>query len=303
VTRLLLILALIVFTTGWGRSGELVVATYNVANYTLADRHIDGAFLPEYPKPEREKTALRQVIKEVGADVWALQEIGGEDFLRELQRDLRHEGADYPETVVLDAADGKRKLAVLSRLPLTRVERHTDLDFKYFEGREVVKRGMLEVAVETPLGEITIFVVHLKSRWTEREDDPQAVQRRGREATAARDRILERFPDPATARFIVAGDLNEGPLHRPLRAFTQIGDRPIATAIPAQDSRGETWTHFYRRNDEYSRVDFVLLSLPLQSRVIGRQGIIPDSPAVSQASDHRPVVVRLNVAPSGSGEQ
>lgn len=277
----------------------VVVATYNVANYTLTNRQIEGAFLTAYPKPEREKTALRQVMRDVDADLWALQEIGGEDFLRELQRDLRHEGLDYPHAVVLDAADEDRKVAVLSRLPLTRIERHTDLDFKYFEGRQLVKRGMLEVAFASPMGEVTVFVVHLKSRRTERSDDPSATLRRGREATAARDRILERFPEPTEARFIVAGDFNEGPLHRPLRAFTAINDRPISQAVPAFDSREETWTHLYRRNDEYSRVDFVMVSAPLEGRVVGGQGVIPDHAAVLQASDHRPVVVTLDLAADG----
>jgi len=279
---------------------SVVVGTYNVANYTLTDRQIEGAFLTAYPKPEREKTALRQVMREINADLWALQEMGGEDFLRELQRDLRHAGLDYPEAVVLAAADADRQVAVLSRLPLTRIVRHTDLDFKYFEGRQVVKRGMLEVAFDSPLGEITVFVVHLKSRWTERSDDPQAALRRGREATAARDRILERFPEPTTAHFMVAGDFNAGPLHRPLRAFTAINDRPISRAVSAQDSRGETWTHFYRRNDEYSRVDFLMVSRPLESRVIGGSARIPDSPPVLQASDHRPVVMTLNLSPPGA---
>ncbi len=286
---------LLLFGAVGGRAETLVLATYNVANYTLTDRQIEGAFLTAYPKPEREKTALREVMRRVDADVWALQEIGGEEFLRELQRDLRHEGTDFPEAVVLEAADPDRKVAVLSRRPLTRVVRHTDLDFRYFEGRQLVKRGMLEVAFASPMGEVALFVVHLKSRWTERRDDPQAALRRGREATAARDRILERFPEPGQARFIIAGDFNEGPLHRPLRAFSRINDRPISRAVPAVDSRGETWTHFYRRNDEYSRVDYIMLSAPLQPRVIGGRGEIPDAPMVLRAGDHRPVVVRLNL--------
>jgi endonuclease/exonuclease/phosphatase family metal-dependent hydrolase len=279
-------------------ANTLTLATYNVANYTLTDRQIEGAWLPNYPKPEREKTALRRVIHEIDADVLALQEVGGEDFLRELQRDLRREGLAYDEAVVLTAVDEQRKVAVLSRLPLVSVGRHDDLHFKYFDDRERVKRGMLEVVVETPMGEVTLFIVHLKSRRTEREDDPQAKLRRGREATAARDRILEKFPPPDRAPFVILGDFNEGPLGRPLRAFTRIGDWRISRAVPAVDSRDETWTHFYRRNDEYTRVDYILVSAPLWPRVREGRATIPDSPDVLQASDHRPVVLRLDVSPA-----
>ena len=269
----------------------VTLATYNLANYNLTDRQIEGAFLASYPKPEKEKTALRQVIHEMDADVLALQEIGGEDFLRELQRDLRQEGLNYPEAIVMSGVDEQRKVAVLSRIPLTSVRRHSDLDFKYFEGRELVKRGMLEVRFDTMAREVALFVVHFKSRLTERRDDPQAKLRRGKEATAARDRILELFPEVETARFIVAGDFNEGPLHRPVRAISRIGARPISTLVSAEDSRGETWTHRYWRNDEYSRVDFVMVSAPLVAAIKNGKGVIPDAPKVLDASDHRPVVV------------
>ena len=287
-TGLVALLATLVAT-----AEPVTVATYNLANYNLTDRQIEGAFLASYPKPENEKTALRKVLHLIDADVLALQEVGGDDFLRELQRDLRKEGLNYAESVVLNGVDDQRKVAVLSRIPLTQVRRHTDLDFKYFEGRELVKRGMLEVRFETASGEVALFVVHLKSRLTERRDDPEAQLRRGKEATAARDRILELFPEPQTSQFIIAGDFNEGTLQRPVRAFSKIGSRPISVLVPAEDSRGETWTHRYWRNDEYSRVNFVMVSAPLKEVVVGGKGIIPDDPIVMQASDHRPVVVNF----------
>ena len=274
----------------------LSIATYNVANYNLTDRQIEGAFMTQYPKPEREKSALRRVIRALDADVLALQEVGGEAFVRELRRDLRADGLDYAHAYVLEANDEARRVAVLSREPFTSIGRHTDLEFKYFEGRELVKRGMLEVRFATAAGELTLFVVHLKSRLTERRDDPAAELRRGREATAARDRILELFPEPATARFVIAGDFNEGPQGRPVRAFSERGPLEIARLVPAMDSRGETWTHLYRRNDEYSRVDFVMVSPPLQPMVRDGQGSILDGDLVLRASDHRPVKVVLDLA-------
>jgi endonuclease/exonuclease/phosphatase family metal-dependent hydrolase len=278
----------------------LTLATYNLANYNLTNRQIEGAFLASYPKPEAEKTALRRVLHDIDADILALQEIGGQEFLRELQRDLRREGLDYPEAVVLDAVDTQRKVGVLSRRPLTHIGRHTDLNFKYFSGREFVKRGMLEVRFDTRAGEVTLFVVHLKSRLTERRDDPGAALRRGREATAARDRVLSIFPEPQRSRFIIAGDFNEGPMHRPVRAFSRIAERPISYLLPAADSRGETWTHRYRRNDEYARVDFVMVSAPLISWVRDGAGVVRDDPTVLRASDHRPVVVTFDVPARGA---
>jgi endonuclease/exonuclease/phosphatase family metal-dependent hydrolase len=281
--------------TGWTAPASLTVATYNVQNYTATNRMVGEVYRPEYPKPEAEKAALRAVLRELDAEVLALQEVGGEAHLRELQRDLRREGLDYPYREVLVAADEVRCVAVLSRRPLARVERHEDLDFAYFGGRERVKRGMLEVEVATASGAVTIFVVHLKSRYTNRDDDPESARRRGAEATAARDRVLARFPEPgaADARFLVVGDFNDGPTSRAVRAFSRRGEREIAALLPAADSRGEAWTHHFKREDNYTRVDHVRVSAALRPWVLGDAARIADGAAVKAASDHRPVMVRL----------
>ena len=272
-------------------AAPITVATYNVENYTLADRMVEDMHRKEYPKPEAEKAALRAVIRQIDADVLALQEIGGEPFLNELQRDLKHDGMDYPYRAVLQADDQDRMIAVLSKQPLAAVKKHTDLTFKYFDGVSKVKRGLLEVHFATTGGEVALFVVHLKSRYTERPDDPNAALQRAGEATAIRDRVLTLFPEPATARFLIAGDFNDGHAGRPVRAMLERGKTTIAEWLPAADERGHLWTHFFRREDSYSRLDHILVSPGLWSQVRGQAGRIHDSPEVGQASDHRPVVV------------
>ncbi|MDF3058297.1 MAG: endonuclease [Rariglobus sp.] len=270
----------------------LIVATYNIENYTLADRTTaDGVYRKDYPKPEDEKAALRAVIRQIDADVLALQEVGGEDYVRELQRDLKSEGADYPHAVVLMAADTNRRVAVLSKRPFAGVTRHTDLRFKYFDGIETVRRGLLEVRVAGDAGEIALFVVHLKSRYTERPDDPNAALQRAGEAVAVRDRVLTVFPDPETARFLIMGDFNDGRTGRPVRAMLERGKTKIADWLPAADARGHVWSHFFQKEDSYSRVDHMLVSPGLWPRIKDAAGQIHDSPEVGLASDHRPVIV------------
>jgi endonuclease/exonuclease/phosphatase family metal-dependent hydrolase len=270
----------------------LTIATYNVENYTLANRMVRGTYRPDYPKPEDEKAALRRVIASVDADVWALQEMGGEDYVRELQRDLRREGRDYPHAAVLPAADDARRVAVLSRRPLSAVVGHDDLTCRYFDERVPVRRGLLEVRFATPGGELALFVVHFKSRFTERSDDPGAARLRGAEATAARDRVVARS-GAAGDYFVVAGDFNDGPRSRAVRAFERKGPRRLAYLLPVADSRGHAWTHHYRQEDAYTRVDHILVSPALRGRVGGGAGRIIDLPETATASDHRPVVVTL----------
>lgn len=277
----------------------LTVATYNVENYLVADRRVDGVFRPAFPKPEEEKAALRAAIRAVGADLLALQEMGTQPFLEELQRDLRSEGLDYPHAALVPAADAERHVALLSRLPLKSVHRHVRLPTREREGGRTVKRGVLEAVVATDRGDLSVFVLHLKSRRTEDPADPEGTKQRSAEAVAVRDLVLRRHPDPARALFLICGDVNDTPGSRPLRALRRRGDTTISVPLPARDSRGETWTHVYRREDTYSRIDYLLVSPALRPFVLAPGARILDLPAVARASDHRPVFVTFGLRPVG----
>lgn len=277
----------------------LVVGTYNVQNYTMANRRTDDGYRPGYPKPEAEKAALRAVIRRMDADVIALQEVGGPAFLAELRRDLASEGVVYPHGEAMLAADEARGLAVLSRVPLGAVRAHRDM-----AGRrrgsgeaEAVRRGLLQIEVPRTEGPVTLFVVHLKSRLGVDKDDPQAEDQRVAEAQAVRNRVLELFPDPASARFLVMGDFNDLPGSRALRAVESRGKTRVARWVDAADERGHRWTHAYPARALYSRFDHALVSPGLAGAVA--RAWIADWPEVAQASDHRPVLLELR---PGAGE-
>jgi len=278
-------------------SAVLTVATYNVENYTLADRLVDGVFHQAYPKPEREIAALRQVVAGLAPDVLAVQEMGPPAFLDDFRRELRQAGQNYPYAALLEAADADRHVAVLSRFPFKEVRRHAAVSITYFKAKAVVKRGVLEVVFATNEGDFSVFIVHLKSRHTERSDDPESAVQRALEAEAVRDLVLARYPDPAKGKFIICGDWNDTRDNRPVRALQRRGETVVGTVLPAADSRGETWTHFYRREDSYSRIDYFLVSAALQPFVADGRAAVWDGPGVAEASDHRPVFVRLSVEP------
>lgn len=275
------------------RAEMLTVATYNIENYGPADRMTDAGFRKDYPKPEGEKRVLRAVIRALNADILVLQEMGGQPYLDELRRDLKSEGLDYPHAALAAAADADRHLALLSRLPLKDVRTHTDLEFAYFGTRETVKRGLLEATVTTAAGDLTIFVLHLKSRFTERPDDPADTIRRAGEATAIRDAVLKKFPTPAAARFLILGDCNDSKASNALEHLQKRGKIEIAELLPVSDSRGDTWTYAYRREETYTRVDHILVSPGLRAAVQGGAAQIFDGAGVRAASDHRPVAVTL----------
>jgi endonuclease/exonuclease/phosphatase family metal-dependent hydrolase len=273
----------------------LTIATYNVENYGPADRMTEAGFRKDYPKPEAEKRALRGVLRALNADVLVLQEMGGLPHLEELRRDLKSDGLDYPFVALAVAVDADRHVAMLAKRRLSAVTTRTDLEFSYFGAREKVKRGLLEATIATAAGAITIFAVHLKSRFTDRPADPLSAMRRAGEATAIRDYVLKRFPDPREARFLILGDCNEGKNSRALGFLQKRGKTEIAIALPAADSRGEVWSYAYRKEETYSRVDHILVSRGLIGAVRDGVARIYDGTGVREASDHRPLIVELMV--------
>lgn len=280
----------------WAGDEVVRVASFNIRNYLCMDRRLEGTFRPGYPKPEAEKAAVRAVIREVDADVVCLQEIGPQPFLDELQHDLEREGTSYPHAVLLDGADPLRHIAVLSRLPFAAVVSHSDIDFDYLDRREVLKRGMLEVQFGSDDAAWRVFVLHLKSPLTEDRADPQAEERRVREARAARDRILERTRGEPGARYLIVGDLNAAPDARALRGLLRRGTIEVARLVPTADSRGETWTHLQARSERYERVDYLLPSPALVPAIRSGRAHVHDGPDALVGSDHRLLWIEIAVA-------
>lgn len=262
------VLAALLLGSGFLRaapSGEraIRVATYNVRNYLSMDRQVDGQFRVDYPKPESEKLVVRETIREVAPDILALQEIGSELYLLELRDDLAREGLVYEHYAIMDGYDSVRHVAALwNDEAEIEVVKHDDLTFNYFGKRFFSSRGMLELKVERASGNgfASIFVLHLKSKYTSDKRDYQSAKQRILEAQASRDRILEVFPEPRNSRFLIVGDLNDTPDSRPIRRFLKRGDVELSRVVRCEDSSGMIWTHFYKKGATYSQVDYVLQS-------------------------------------------
>ena len=266
--------------------------TWNVENYVAEDRVIEGTYRSAFPKPEKAKAALRAVVREVSADVLALQEMGPGPYLEELQRDLATEGMAYPHRAIVDGPDPKRHVAVLSRVPLAAVRPHHEVRTLARGDPALVSRGVLEATVDLGGRELTLFVVHLKSRHTSNPADPFSAAQRQSEAEAVRDLVLRRIPRPDAEAYLILGDCNDSPRSRPVQRLRRRGKTRVAELLSAADANGDTWTHRFRREDSYSRVDYILVSPGLRPFV--ERAWVHDSANVRAASDHRPVLVRLD---------
>jgi endonuclease/exonuclease/phosphatase family metal-dependent hydrolase len=287
----------VVFLLLCATAQALTLAAYNVENYTVADRMVEGVYRSAYPKPEKEKAAVARVIAGIAPDILAVEEMGTQPYLEDFQAELRAAGQNFPYIALLEAPDPDRHVALLSKIPFKQVRRHATVAAAYAGKRDVVKRGVLEAIFATSAGDVSIFVVHLKSKRTENRDDPESALQRAAEAEAVRDLVLSRYPDPRQGKFIVCGDWNDTPGTRPVKAMQKRGHVEIGELVAATDSHGETWTHYYRREETYSRIDYFMVSPALRPFVAGTRGKIWDGAGAAEGSDHRAIYLELKLTP------
>lgn len=141
-----------------------MVATYNIENlFDLSeDCHDYPAFVPNSrygwnKKMLNIKTAsIARVIKDMGADILALQEVESAKVLFFLQKKLRKIGLDYPFYAIADSKPTAVKCAVLSKFPIV-------------DQREILvdrpsARNILRVVFNIDGNFLIVFVNHWKSR-------------------------------------------------------------------------------------------------------------------------------------------
>lgn len=259
---------------------------YNVENWLTMDRYIDNQRVNGKPKPESEREAVVTLLARHRPDVIGLCEIGTPEDLTDLQDRLKAAGVDLPHAHHTGGADDTRHLAMLSRHPFASLELHEDLDYE-LEGRTFgMGRGILDVTVDSPVGEIRFLGAHLKSKREIPEADQEMMRRA--EAHLLREqatRILK--ADPETP-LIVYGDMNDTRQSSAVRTLRGPNQGPLKLGMAwLKDDRGETWTHFWSYQDVYSRFDYVFFNNPVTDRALWEECEVIGDDEWAEASDHR----------------
>jgi endonuclease/exonuclease/phosphatase family metal-dependent hydrolase len=279
-------------------AGSFTVATYNLEFY------VDRPALGNPGKTEQGKTIIRESIRTMNADVVALQEIGRTNALLELRDSLKREGLNYPYWEHVRGWDTNLHLAFLSKHPLRSVRHHTRESFLHKGRRFHVGRGFGEIEVEFEKRRIVFITAHLKSKRQIAEADEEEL--RVEEATLLREKIDDFLRQNPQGNLIVLGDFNDGVGTRTYSTLTGKGagklfdTRPAernGDSLPNQNPRYEPrriiWTHYYAREEIYSRIDYVLLSRSLEKFYRPEDSYILSLKDWGAGSDHRPVCVRL----------
>jgi endonuclease/exonuclease/phosphatase family metal-dependent hydrolase len=263
-------------------NGEFSVMTYNLRRYCLDDRDRDGQAAE--PKPDHEIQALIRVIARVRPDVLAVQEIGPRPMFDDFQNRLHEAGVPYNYAEFVQSPITSISVAVLSRLPI--IESAPITNETYTIGHEVlpVQRGFANVVIEvSPSYRFRLLVAHLKSKLFH----PLGQTEMRRNEARLLNKWVRRFlRDDPEANLLVVGDMNDTMGSDALREL--VGAELVD--LRPHDYLGDVWSHFWAEQDEYARIDYMLVSESMRPEAVRRKTHAVRDPLTAIASDHRPLV-------------
>jgi len=213
-------------------------------------------------KPEKEVRKLINIIQSAHPDILGVCEIGQDKDLKDLQSRLKKAGISLPYIHRTHGDDPVRSLAILSRFPITSTAKPTSSHYTINGKPFQISRGILDVTIQLPNKKIRFLGVHLKSKRPVEEAD-QAIMRRYESILFRKhiDTILTQTPN---ALLLAYGDFNDTKHSKAVYTIKgRSHTRNQMEMLNLTDSRGETWTHYWKREDTYSRFDYVFTSKQL----------------------------------------
>lgn len=280
-----LILSLIFFCGLQTLAREFSVMTYNLHNFTLADRDDDGK--KDDPKPDEECRALVQIIAQANPDILAVQEIGSKPFLNAFQAWLKTVGLKYDYVEMLQRGDREINLAVLSRFPITESTLHTNEWYSIGPAKVAVARGFLETEIQVnETYSFHLVNAHLKSKVFSRLGQTEMRRNEARLLNKIIRQILE---ENEGCKLIVTGDMNDNPNSAAIREVTGKSRKNLFDLRPAE-SNGDAWTYYNKFTELHSRFDYIFTNAEMLSDTVPEKSTVIRNPLTYSASDHRPVL-------------
>lgn len=267
-------------------SDEVRVCTWNLRNYGLSKRIVDGKWR-EHPKPEAEKRAIRAILKEINADVLLLDEISDESFLLELRSSLLSDGLAYKYWAI-----GKNpapiRVGILSKIKPENIEDKSLTFFQLGVDRRASPRGTVGAVFKTNSIVWEIFAVHLKSKYGARKSENDFIEFRAGELAAILSRTNSNLP------VIVGGDFNDEPV-RILKTAKEFG----FDFINQRDPAGKIYSYYWAKKDLHFCYDGFYANRKMKKFITGDARIYPSEK--SACSDHRPVYLDLRFSQGAAG--
>jgi len=299
------------------------IGVWNVQNFGVTDRMIEGKYVKEAMKPDSEIRAMTAILKRLNPDVLGLVEVlqDPEDkYVKLMQATLKEAGLDYPHSTTCKGEDDRIQTLLLSRFPIVRTEHITDATFKATrkdpktktttEIERRVGRGINQSIIEIRPGlQVRVLLAHLKSKMASPEivsDDPDELGDgyiRRNEALILRGAMARAVQANPSERVIAMGDFNDTPKSRAVT--TIIGSKGADIRffdLWLQDWLGDWWTHFYFPEKSYERLDYMVVSQQLFHEWNKDKSFVyrhnqKDGREFNHynASDHRPLLATFNI--------
>ncbi|WP_075089107.1 endonuclease/exonuclease/phosphatase family protein [Verrucomicrobium spinosum] len=114
------------------RNRIVTFCAYNLRNYLKMPRSVDGAIQEKALKPDKEIAPLIEILATIKPDILGVCEIGDAEDLADLQARLKVRDIDLPHSEMGNGGDPTRRLALLSRFPIT--SRNSQSELKYHIG-------------------------------------------------------------------------------------------------------------------------------------------------------------------------
>lgn len=272
-------------TGAMAKPGEVVVAAYNMLN--LFDEHDDPYKEDEGTpaKPRAEMERLAESIRNLNADVIALEEVENRFYLERFVNVFLPE-MGYRDVVLFEGNDGRGiDVGLISRIPVGEVRSRRHLRFPGHDGGEArFNRDVLAVTLEPKDAEpFDVWVVHLKSNAGGREEAEPIRLAEARELRRLLDEELTENPE---ARLIVTGDFNDTPESETIKTIVGTGANALWSA---GNDLNDPAAVSYNEGKYRSVIDFILCSPAMQKEYVKGSFQIPQGAVETTGSDHNPV--------------
>ena len=259
------------------------VLSYNLYNYNSAKSSYQL-------KSNVSRQATASVIADIDADIILLSELGHGTALDELLKDLADRGVHYSFQSVVNGPDKLRRLCVLAKFAPVKVDHLVDLKYKIKGQMEPVARGFAYCVFEWDNKYRLHFIgAHLKSKIPHPLGQTDMRRYEARQLHYLVDSVLKTEPD---ANILVTGDMNDSYSSSAIKEiqYRRYKDKKRLYDLRPFDRNHGSWTHYYDKTDNYSRIDYFFASYGMLGEIDYENTKIPFFPHWFIASDHRAIV-------------
>jgi endonuclease/exonuclease/phosphatase family metal-dependent hydrolase len=279
------------------RKDQITIATYNIRNLYDGDDDLYHNDDTTPAKPRDELKRVAKVIRELDADVLALQEVENRGYLQRFV-DVFLPDMGYTNVVHFEGNDLRGSdVCLLSRIPVGAVTSYRHQRFSLPGGRtKAFSRDLLTVEILPPdSASFEVWVVHLKSNHDGRD---YAEPIRVAEANAIRKIVDDRLKRDPSAAFVLCGDFNDTADSVTVETIIGQGARALR---PTHDAIGKDQQITYNREPYLSMIDFMLCSPAMHGRYVEGSCKIRVSTLEESGSDHNPVMLRISSRKAAGG--